>query len=258
MNEETLNKILKMYRANMSTHEIAEKMGTYPNKINRALKKAGEPLRGRGEAQKVALASGRHEHPTEGRKRTEKERINISNGAAKYWENADEETKQKKSQQAKEKWDAMSLQDKEDFLKAASEGIRKAAKNGSKIELFLLDKLTQNGYNIVFHAKHLVEGEDLETDLFVPDLKTVIEIDGPSHFFPIWGADHLNKQIKSDNKKSGRILSMGMVMIRVKYLCKNSSQKQQRDLANTIISELIKIRSKFPAKGKRLVELEIK
>ena len=60
--------IIQLYQEeNLSTHHIADKFSTYPNKIRRILKKHGVQLRGKGEAQKIALEQGRTEHPTKGK-----------------------------------------------------------------------------------------------------------------------------------------------------------------------------------------------
>lgn len=50
-----------------STHEIAGELGTYANRIVRALRYHGLPTRDRSDAQKAALKSGRHAHPTKGK-----------------------------------------------------------------------------------------------------------------------------------------------------------------------------------------------
>lgn len=47
-----------------STYEVAEELGCYANLVRRALFHHGIPLRDRSEAQKVALVTGRHKHPT--------------------------------------------------------------------------------------------------------------------------------------------------------------------------------------------------
>ena len=67
---------------NKSTYEIAQELKTYPNKIRRALNSLGVDLRDKSKAQTVAIQSGRHEHPTKGKKRTEAEKIAMSNGMA--------------------------------------------------------------------------------------------------------------------------------------------------------------------------------
>ena len=58
-----------------STYEIAQDLKTYPNKIRRALNTLGVDLRDKSSAQTVAIESGRHEHPTRGKKRTEAEKV---------------------------------------------------------------------------------------------------------------------------------------------------------------------------------------
>ena len=97
----------------------------------------------------------------------------------------------------------------------------------------------------------------MEIDLFIPELKIAIEIDGPAHFFPIWGAGNLQKHIKADAKKSGLLLSQGFVVIRVKHLTRNLSEKHKRDVLKQLTVRLLEIRKKFPIKSKRYIELEV-
>jgi hypothetical protein len=51
---------------NVSITALAKKHNTYENKIRRILLKNGVKLRDKSEAQKLALSSGRHSHPTKG------------------------------------------------------------------------------------------------------------------------------------------------------------------------------------------------
>ena len=99
--------------------------------------------------------------------------------------------------------------------------------------------------------------DKFELDLFIPELKVAIEIDGPAHFFPIWGEEALQKNIRSDIQKSGLILGAGFVMIRVKNISKSLSKKSQRDTLNTILSALQGVEKKFPAKKDRYIEFEV-
>ena len=67
MNEQD---IVDMYiNQHMSTYAIAEKYETYPNKIRRILKKLNIELNDKSEAQRIAIKSGRSQHPTEGKER---------------------------------------------------------------------------------------------------------------------------------------------------------------------------------------------
>ena len=51
--------VIKQYGDSHSTYSIAKELGTYPKKIERILKKNGHKLRGKAEAQSLAIKSGR-------------------------------------------------------------------------------------------------------------------------------------------------------------------------------------------------------
>lgn len=239
-----------------STYEIAQDIGTYPNKIRRTLNTLGVDLRDRSSAQTVAIETGRHEHPTRGKKRTEAEKIAISNGMSNFWDNMEETERERRSEISREQWASMSEEDKANLRRLAAEAVRKASKEGSKIEKFICEGLTGAGYDVIFHKKGLIPNENMEVDLFVPGIKTAIEIDGPAHFLPIWGEESLQKHIRADAEKAGMLINRGYVILRVKNLIKNISQKRMRDILNQVIGELSKIENKFPPQSKRLIEIE--
>ena len=250
--------LLEQYvKRGKSTYEIAEELGTYPNKVRRSLVKLGIDLRDKSKAQSKALQTGRHKHPTKGTVRTEDDRIKISEGMHSHWSKMPEEERNRRSEQAKKQWDAMSAEDKDKLRKAAAAAVRKAGKEGSKMEKFLLKGLTQEGYSVIFHKRGLIPNDRLEVDLFLPELKVAIEVDGPSHFFPIWGEQNLQKHISADAHKSGLLLRAGYIVLRVKHITKSISNKHQRDLLEAILSSLKTIEDKFPSKGKRFIELEV-
>lgn len=256
--------IVDMYvNQNCSTYVIAKKYNTYPNKIRRALIKHGIELNDKSTAQKKALKAGRSKHPTKGTKRPERVKIQISESVHEHWKSLSDAEYQDRVDKARAQWESMSEGDRKALRDAAAQAVRDASKNGSKMERFLLDKLTLEGYNILFHKKGLIPNNDLEIDLFVPELKVAIEIDGPAHFLPIWGETEAEKQqilqkhIKSDAHKTGLLLSQGLVVIRVKHLTKSLSEKNKRDVLDVVRTELEKIRKKFPSKTKRYIELEV-
>lgn len=240
-----------------SIHSIAKRLGTYPNKIRRILIKYNVKLRSKSEAQKQALKSGRHTHPTKGKKRSSETKFKISESVYDYWQNMSDEDYERRQEIGRELWNKMSEAEKKSLRKAASKGMREAAKHGSKIEQFLKKTLSEHGYTVLYHKKGLIINEDLELDMFIPQLRTAIEIDGPSHFLPIWGEERLKKHIRSDANKTGLLLSEGYVLIRVKYMCKNLSNKTKRQIAGSILESLDKISNKFPDKDDRLIELEV-
>jgi len=71
------------YSTPLSLHQIAEELGTSYQAVRRAMIAHNLPVRDKGEAQKVALATGRQAHPTKGRERSESERTSISNSLKK-------------------------------------------------------------------------------------------------------------------------------------------------------------------------------
>ena len=117
--------------------------------------------------------------------------------------------------------------------------------------------MTQNGHNVIFHKEGLVRNQSLEVDLFLPNAKIAIEVDGPAHFLPIWGEENLQKRVKSDAIKSGLLLSSGFVVVRIKHITKNLSQKKQRDLLLEILSIVESVDEKFPNKHDRFIEIEV-
>lgn len=251
--------IIDMYvNQNLSTHIIAKKFNTYPNKIRRIIKGSGYELKDRRDAQLAALESGRQTHPTRGKKRDLNTKTKISESVHKNWKEISEEERQKRVEKSQDQWNSMTEAEREELRKAAAQAVRQAAKDGSKMEQYLLHLLRKNGYDVLFHKHGLIVNSHLEIDLFIPALKTAIEIDGPAHFMPIWGEDNLQKHIKSDAQKSGLLLAEGFVVIRIKHLTKSLSEKNKRDILQSVMSELAKIKSEFPEKSNRYIELEVK
>jgi len=240
-----------------SMQDIADELGTNRQRVRRALIRLGIEVKGKSAAQKAALKSGRAEHPTEGKERSEDVRLRIAESVAEDWANADDATLQSRSEKAKQQWERMPQHERDTLLKAARDAVRLASKEGSKLEKYLKDGLTKAGYNVEYHVQGIVPNQSLEVDLLLPALSTAIEVDGPSHFLPIWGADSLARNIKSDLQKTGLLLAQGLVIIRVKQLSSNLSDLIMRRVLESVLKTVQKVKDKFPAKTKRLIELEV-
>lgn len=221
-----------------STYEIAEEAKTYPNKIRRALVAYGIPVRDKSEAQVKALATGRTEHPTKGKNLLEKTKIKISDSMANSWEEMSKKEKKRRAEISKKNWEAMPLSKVEEMQKKAAEGVREAAESGSKLEKFLINGLRKNKLKVDFHKEIFTISEKQHIDMYVPELNTAIEVDGPTHFKAIWGDDKYEKQVKSDTKKTGLILNSGMKLIRVKNINGNSSNFYMRTILKKILETL--------------------
>lgn len=247
--------VAKMYNdENKSTYQIAKDLNTYPNKIRRILKKMGYELKDKSAAQKIALAEGRSSHPTLGKQRSSNEKIKISSSLVDYWGEMTDKEKSRRSKIAKENWKNMTSEQRENMRSKGIAAIQMAATHGSKLEQFIQQRLLEAGFRSKTHEV-IIPAENLEIDLYIPELKTIIEVDGPSHFYPIWGEDKLQKQINADLRKSGTLLSKGYVIIRVKSLGQESLSKRE-ELINNILNHLKEISKKFPPRSKRFIEVE--
>lgn len=247
--------VINLYNnANQSTYEIAKQLNTYPNKIRRILLRHGYQLKDKSEAQKTALEKGRSSHPTAGKKRSNAEKIAISQSLVNYWEEMSDKERQKRIKQAKDNWQNMSEELKETMRSKGIAAIRNAATEGSKLEKCIAERLINSGFSVKLHEV-IIPAENLEIDLYIPQLKTIIEVDGPSHFLPIWGEDKLQRQVNADLRKSGALLSKGYAVIRVKSLGQESLAKREEILA-TVLNEVTKIKTKFPPRSKRFIEVE--
>ena len=94
--------------------------------------------------------------------------------------------------------------------------------------------MIKDSYKVDFHKEQTLSNTKLQIDLFLPSMNIAIEVDGPSHFEPVWGDDSLKRNKKYDNKKEGLITGKGWHLIRI---------KQQKDFsksrADLIYIELI-------------------
>ncbi len=234
-----------------STYQIAEAMGVNPKRIQRALVSLGIPRRSYGEAQANALKAGVAIHPTKGKVFDKDRRERMSDLMAKYWDEMSDEEKERRAHIGKIKCEEKTDQEKESMSAAAAEACRAAAKTGSKLELYLLDALAKS-HTVEFHKTNLTSDSRLEVDLYLPDLKLVIEIDGISHFEPVWGEDRLRKHQASDTKKASMLLSGGYNILRVKQMTKTLSDKKKRDTLRAILEAI----EKFSLTTSQLIEIE--
>lgn len=224
---------------------VAEEFNTYPNQIRRLAQKYGLTLVSKSEAQKRNLDQGLVKHPTEGRKRRPDELVKISEGIAESWT---DERKEEQSKHSLKFWKKMTAAEKKDRLQKANAGIRVASKEGSKLEKYLFAGLIKEGFRVNFHVEHKLGNERLHIDLLLPAKKIAIEVDGPSHFRPIWGEDSLKRNRKTDRQKSGLLLAAGFKVIRIKQE-ERISQKYLRDT----LSELVKVLNNMPVES--LIEI---
>lgn len=209
--------IKKLYSVEQKSFaDIAKMYDTYSNKIRRDAIKFKIEIRNKSDAQKNALEQGKVSHPTKGKKRSLDVKNKIGESVLKSWEALSEKEMQLRKDKARNQWVSMSEEQKQNMLDMANQAVRQSSKTGSKLEKYLLNRLLSDGHRVDFHKEQVLSNTKLQIDLFLPTINTAIEVDGPSHFLPVWGSDALTKNKKYDNKKHGLIIGKGWKLIRIK------------------------------------------
>lgn len=248
--------LLKEYETNScSFQDIAIKYNTYANKVRRDAIRFEITIRDKSAAQKNALKSGKATHPTKGRSRTEDEKAKIGSSVMNSWSELDQATLDSRKNKARQNWESLSDDTKENILRQANHAVRESSKNGTKLEKFLLDNLLQAGHKVEFHKEQSLLNTKLQIDLFLPNINVAIEVDGPSHFKPVWGDDTLKRNKNYDNKKTGLILGKGLVLVRIKQT-KDFSKSRAKLIFSQLMNTINSIQIKFPNKDNRLIEIE--
>lgn len=236
--------LIKEYEiAKKSFKEIADSCGTYANKIRRDAIKLKIKIRDKSEAQKNALVSGKTKHPTKGTTRSENTKQKIGNAVLKSWESISETELNNRKLKAKINWENKTEEEKQFILREANIAVRETSKTGSKLENFLFKQLLNSGLTVDFHKEQSILNTKLQIDLFLPKDNIAIEVDGPSHFEPVWGNDALKRNKKYDDKKTGLILGKGLYLIRVKQT-RDFSKARAQLIFNNLLEVIHNIKNK--------------
>lgn len=224
---------------NKSFADIASAYGTYANKIRRDAKKFGINIRNKSDAQKNALNTGKHKHPTRGTNRSEETKNKIGNNVMRSWDSLTDSELAERKKKAKINWDNLDDNIKENMQKAAVAAVRESSKKGSKLEIFIFNSLLSSGIKAEFHKEQTLVNTKLQIDIFLPTLDIAIEVDGPSHFEPVWGTKSLQRNISYDNKKNGLIIGRGWHLIRIKQT-KDFSKARANKIVDKLLSDIKK------------------
>lgn len=248
--------ITQMYIGdNQSFADIAKELNTYPNKILRDAKKFGIQIRDKSSAQQNALKTGKHKHPTKGQTRTEDTKNKIGTGVMKSWESLSDQELSDRKDKARAAWANLDEDTKNDILQKANDAVRVASKTGSKLEKFLLSALLQDGIKVDFHKEQTLLTTKLQIDLFLPTINVAIEVDGPSHFEPVWGDQALQRNISYDTKKQGLLLGKGLVLVRIKQN-KDFSKTRAKLIYDQLKQIIDNITIQFPGPDNRTFTIE--
>ena len=201
-----------------SLRAVSKELGVPLATLSRFMKKAGIPMRTKAQAQKNYLKD--NDHQMKGRKHTDETKKKISSSLGEFWDGLTdeerEEVKRKIGSAWKRKWEAMTEQERKLMMEDLSLKAKEAQGQGSRLERFIAEELRKRGYTIEERSVNYTAGKDFEVDLALPVEKIAIEVDGPTHFLPIYGEEHLEKQQERDARKDEQVNAVGMSMLRVR------------------------------------------
>ncbi len=227
-----------MNKAGYSMRDIAKLCEIPLTSLHRMFKNVGASVKDRAEILQEKFRDGKLE-PTI-REFTEEDKVKISEQIAQRWKDRPDITAKIKDVN-RQKWESMSESEKDERTKKMQVGIRKAAEFGSKLEFIVADIISKAGFVSVKHRTGVLSSQDLEFDLYISEIATIIEVDGPSHFLPIWGEDRLQKNKERDIEKAGAATSKGFNFIRIINKRKNITKKYIRELTGRLQEVLFKI-----------------
>lgn len=217
-----------------SFEDIAKDLGTYSNRVRRAAIKMGFSLRGHSEAQAAALKTGKVAHPTKGKQFSQESKDKISAKLENAWKNVPKAERKKRADAQRERMMSLTEKERSDMRSKAMKAVRQTRDTGSKLEQAIMMSLRDQGLEVEFHRKNLVANEKLEADIYLPELKVVIESDGISHRENVFG--RLRKQKFADSVKNGLLLQHDFVVIRVVDSAKTNSQAYNRRMCAKVMA----------------------
>jgi hypothetical protein len=115
--------------------------------------------------------------------------------------------------------------------------IKKKKTSRSKIELWLEKELKRIYPKIKFEFNNRTE-VGLELDIYLPEHKIAFELNGPFHYYPIFGRAKLNQQKKRDRTKIISCYEAGIDL----YVVDITDQKEVNDeTCQLYLDEIIEI-----------------
>lgn len=202
----------------LSMRRVASELEVPLATLSRFMKKHGITARSKAQAQKNYLKDNTHQ--MSGRKHTAETKKKISSSLGEYWEGLTEEereeVKRKIGSAWQRKWAAMSENERKTMMEGLTSKAKETAGMGSRLERFIAEELGKRGYLVEERTTNYIAGKSFEVDLALPKEMIAIEVDGPTHFLPIYGEDYLADQQERDLRKDELVMSTGYSVLRIR------------------------------------------
>lgn len=202
----------------MSMRAVADRLEVSLATLSRFMKKKGIVSRSKAQAQKNFLVH--NDHQMKGRSHSDDTKKKISKGLGEFWDSLSEdqveELKRKIGSAWKRKWESMSESERRLTMEGLSSKAKEAQGLGSRFERFISEELRTRGYIVEERSTNYTAGKSFEVDIALPKERVAIEVDGPTHFLPIYGDEALAQQQARDARKDEMINSAGYSVLRVR------------------------------------------
>lgn len=213
------DKIRELYHdKGLSMRAISKELEVPLATLSRFMKKYGISSRSKAQAQKNFLRENNHQ--MSGHKHSSDTKEKISKGLGEFWDGlTDEQTEEIKHKMGsawKKKWASMNDNQRRSTMENLSNKAKEAAGQGSKLERFIAGELKNRGYTVEERSVNYTAGKSFEVDIALPKERIAIEVDGPTHFIPVYGEEHLEQQQDRDARKDENILSTGYSVLRIR------------------------------------------
>jgi len=208
----------------LSTYGVADRLGCNQSHVVRLIAKFNKehpnaPInkRDKSEAQKNFI-SRTGSHQRDGTLHSDESKDKISDTMRDVYDGPQgDEIREKIAQQRHDEWAALNETQRANVLQNLKQSSRAKAQagEGSNFENYLADMLKSQGMKVEVRTKAYTPGQKFHVDIALPMEKIIIEVDGPTHWSPIYGDDELIK-VRAKDKSKDDILNMsGWNVLRV-------------------------------------------
>lgn len=129
-------------------------------------------------------------------------------------------------------------------LKLSTYAHKASGKSRSKIELYLEERLPKDFPNIIFNFNDK-QTIGSELDIYIPQLKIGIELNGIVHYEPIYGESTLKRTQNNDKKKMINCASLGIELIVINMGSKGLSKSQTNEIYQEVYSIIDRNRNRI-------------
>lgn len=227
----------------LSTYKVAERVGCNQSHIVRMVAKYNKnnpnnPIKKRNKSQaQLNYIKQFGTHQREGTTHDDVTKDKISDKMREFYDSEEgEAAKDRIREFRQQEWAEKSDEEKAHILAELQEANRAKMQTGegSNFENFLAEQLADYGFRVEQRTKSWTPGQKFHVDIAMPNDKIIIEVDGPTHWAPIYGEEELQKVEVKDARKDAVLNSNGWNVLRVQDASGSTTRARFMRVLDTI------------------------